>query len=368
MYTKTNDMICCRNCGQPFPISQFPFRCPACEGLFGFVDGLEFDLKDLKPDLQGIWRYQAGLALPERAPMVTLGEGNTPLVWSEAFGKQVAFKLESLNPTGSFKDRSTAVLVSWLLAAGVREAVEDSSGNAGASFAAYASRAGIRGKVFIPDYASGPKRAQIEAYGSEVIPVPGPRSRAAEAVLKEVDQGSVYASHAYLPHGTAGIATIAYELVEQLGGPPGTVLIPVGHGSLLLGIWLGFQALLDRGVISHQPRLIGIQAQVCDPLYRAFKAGQESPSKGSEGKTLAEGVAIADPYHGEYVLAAIRESDGLVLHVAENRIKESQKMLARLGIYAELTSALVWDGLRQLPARFPDPIVCIITGHGLKSD
>lgn len=361
-------MICCRNCGQPFPVSQFPFRCPACEGLFGYGDGLEFNLKDVNPDLQGIWRYQAGLSLPEGAPIVTLGEGNTPLIWSEAFGQRVAFKLESLNPTGSFKDRSTAVLVSWLLAAGIREAVEDSSGNAGASFAAYASRAGIQAKVFIPEYASGPKRAQIEAYGSEVIPVPGPRSKAAEAVLKEVKQGSVYASHAYLPHGTAGIATIAYELVEELGKPPGTVLIPVGHGSLLLGIALGFQALLKSRVISHLPRLIGIQAEACDPLYRAFRAGKEHPAMAPEGKTLAEGVAIADPYHGEIVLSAVRESDGLFLHVAENRIKEGQKMLARLGIYGEPTSALVWDGLRQLPASLPAPVVCIITGHGLKSD
>jgi threonine synthase len=260
------------------------------------------------------------------------------------------------------------VLVSWLLAAGIREAVEDSSGNAGASFAAYASRAGIQAKIFIPEYASGPKRAQIEAYGSEVIPVPGPRSKAAEAVLREVKQGSVYASHAYLPHGTAGIATIAYELVEELGEPPGTVLIPVGHGSLLLGMALGFQALLKCGVISRQPRLIGIQAEACDPLYRAFQAGQEHPSIVSEGKTLAEGVAIANPYHGEIVLSAVRESDGLFLHVAENRIKEGQKMLARLGIYVELTSALVWDGLRQLSASLPAPVVCIITGHGLKSD
>ncbi|HDD56310.1 MAG TPA: pyridoxal-phosphate dependent enzyme [Chloroflexi bacterium] len=360
-------MICCRNCGQPFPLSQFPFRCPTCDGLFGFDEGLEFNLGDINPELQGIWRYRAGFSLPEGAPLVTLGEGNTPLVWSEAFGKRVAFKLESLNPTGSFKDRGTAVLVSWMLAAGVREAVEDSSGNAGASFAAYASRAGIQGKVFIPAYASGPKRAQIEAYGTEVIPVPGPRSKAAEAVLKEVDQGLIYASHAYLPQGTAGIATIAYELVEALGEPPGTVLIPVGHGSLLLGIWLGFQALLKCGMISHQPRLIGLQAQACDPLYRAFQAGQEHPLRIPEGKTLAEGVAIADPYHGEIVLAAVRESEGLFLHVDENRIEAGQKMLARLGIYAELTSALVWDGLRQLPAGLPEPIVCIITGHGLKS-
>jgi threonine synthase len=288
-------------------------------------------------------------------------------VWSEAFGKKVAFKLESLNPSGSFKDRGTAVLVSWLVAAGITAAVEDSSGNAGSSFAAYASRAGINAKVFIPAYASGPKRKQIESYGSQVVPVPGPRSRAAEAVLEEVQKGSVYASHAYLPHGTAGIATIAYELVEQLGELPGTILVPVGHGSLLRGIWLGFQALLKNGDISSQPRLVGIQSAACDPLYQAFAAGKDSPSPVLEGQTLAEGVAIANPYHGEAVLQALRDSQGIFLSVSESQIKAGQRSLAERGIYAELTSSLVWDAMRQLPASMPEPLVCIITGHGLKS-
>lgn len=360
-------MISCRTCNQPFPVQDFPYRCPSCGGLFGFPQGLKLDLADVDPNLPGIWRYKAAFSVPDQAPQITLGEGNTPLVWAEVFGREVGFKLESLNPTGSFKDRGSAVLLSWLLAAGVDQAVEDSSGNAGASFAAYASRAGIKGKVFVPAYASGPKRTQIESYGSEVIAVPGPRSQAAEAVLAEVNQGAVYASHAYLPHGTAGIATIAYELWEDLGSSPGTVLVPVGHGSLLLGIYLGFQALARNGHISRLPRLVGIQAASIDPLYQAFLSGEDRHSVHPEGKTLAEGVAISDPYHGEQVLEAVRESGGTFLHVEEDRIKADQGSLAELGIYAELSSGLVWDGLRQLPPTMPDPVICVITGHGLKS-
>jgi threonine synthase len=254
-----------------------------------------------------------------------------------------------------------------LLAAGVNDAVDDSSGNAGASFAAYASMAGIDGRVFIPSYASGPKRTQIESYGSEVVPVPGPRSKAAEEVLEAVERGAVYASHAFLPHGTAGIATIAFELVEDLGGPPGSIIVPVGHGSLLIGIWLGFLALEKHGVISHQPRLIGVQAAACDPLFQAFHSGSRQPFEIPEGRTVAEGVAIAKPYHGETVLHAVRESKGTFLSVDEEGIKEGQHSLAELGIYAELTSALVWGGLQDLPPNYPEPVVCIITGHGLKS-
>lgn len=360
-------MIQCRACHKPFPIDRFPHRCPDCGGLFGFFPGLEFKPEELAPDLPGIWRYRMGFSLPDDAPMISLGEGNTPLLWSTVHDKKIGFKMESQNPTGSFKDRGTAVLMSWLKTAGIREAVEDSSGNAGASFAAYASRAGIRGKVYIPASASGPKRRQIESYGSEVFPIPGPRSNAADEVLKEVRSGTVYASHAYLPHGTAGIASIAYELFEDIGGAPGAVIMPVGHGSLMLGIALGFQALLEAGLVSHLPKLIGVQAAACSPLYKAFQTDSLEISPVPEGKTLAAGVSISDPYHGKEVLAAIRRSGGSILVVEESDILKGQTQLAGLGFYVEMTSALVWSGLEQIHGSIPEPIVCIITGHGLKN-
>ena len=359
-------MIICRDCQQPFPKNSFPYLCQNCGGLFGIENGHNYSTQKIEPGLAGIWRHRHSFGLPEDAPVITLGEGNTPLIWSEIFGKKIGFKLESLNPTGSFKDRGTAVLASWLAAYGVEEAVEDSSGNAGASFAAYAARSGIKGKIFIPSYASGPKRAQIESYGQQVISVPGPRSKAAEAVLQEVQGGAVYASHAYLPQGTAGIATIAYELIDHMDKPPGSIVLPVGHGSLLLGIALGFKALLREGRITRLPKLIGVQAAVCAPLYSAYKAGLTDPESSQEGKTLAEGVAISTPYHGSEVLRAVRESDGTILTVDEDQIRAGQLKLAHIGIHAELTSALVWNALEQIDPDIPDPIVSIITGHGLK--
>jgi len=360
-------MIHCRACHKPFPIEQFPHRCPECGDLFGFSPGLEIISEIIEPDLPGIWRYRNRFSLPDEAPVISLGEGNTPLVWSNVGDKQIGFKMESQNPTGSFKDRGTAVLMSWLKAAGIQEAVEDSSGNAGSSFAAYASQAGIRGKVFIPDSASGPKRQQIESYGSEVVPIPGPRSKAAEAVLKEVESGAVYASHAYLPHGAAGIASIAYELFEEIGGAPESIILPVGHGSLLLGISLGFQALFEAGSISRLPKLICVQAAVCAPLYEAFHTDSLEISPVHEGKTMAAGVSISDPYHGKQVLEAIRNSGGSILKVEEADILKGHEQLANLGLYVEMTSALVWGGLKQVQDSIPEPIVCVITGHGLKN-
>jgi len=343
-------MITCRDCHQPYPENTLPHICSSCGGLFGFHEGLEYDSEKVIPELPGIWSYRHSFSLPEEAPLITLGEGNTPLIWSEIFGKKVGFKLESLNPTGSFKDRGTPVLLSWLAAIGVTEAVEDSSGNAGASFAAYAARAGIKARIFIPAYASGPKRAQIESYGADVISVPGPR----------------YASHAYLPQGTAGIATIAYELFQQLGGIPGTIVLPVGHGSLLLGVALGFQALQRNGLIAKFPKIIGVQAAECAPLYKAYQNQSSEPSSIEEGKTIAEGVQISVPYHGRDVLRFVKESDGSFLVVGESEIVEGQKQLNKLGIHVELTSALVWNALEQIHQEFPEPFVCIMTGHGLK--
>lgn len=360
--------ITCRGCSTAFPLDTFPYRCLDCGDLFGFPDGLDYSPDLLENNLPGIWRFRKSFCLPANAPVVTLGEGNTPLVWSEVLGKNVGFKLESLNPTGSFKDRGTAVLVSWLLAAKIKNIVEDSSGNAGGSFAAYASKVGISAKVFVPAYASGPKRTQIESYGAEVISVPGPRSNAADAVLKEVEKGGVYASHAFLPQGTAGIATIAYELYQQIGQVPGTILIPVGHGSLLMGIALGFEALLRSGEITHLPRLVGIQAASCAPLWKAFSVGAAAPIAVEPRQTKAEGVAISDPFHGREVLAAVNRSKGIFLKVEEEEIISGQKKLAQQGIYVEPTSALVWNGLEQIGAKMPEPIIGIMTGHGLKSN
>jgi threonine synthase len=220
----------------------------------------------VEPALPGIWRYRHTFGLPEAAPQISLGEGSTALVWTEAFGRQVAFKCEFQNPSGSFKDRGSATLVSFLCSRGVHEAVEDSSGNAGASFAAYAARAGIKARVYVPESASGPKRRQIEAYGAQVVAVPGPRSNAAEAVRQAADAGTAYASHAYLPYNLPGYATAAYEIFEQLGEAPGTVIVPAGQGGFLLGMARGFAAMRNAGLFQEMPLLVGVQASLCAGL------------------------------------------------------------------------------------------------------
>ncbi len=358
--------VVCTNCGRPYPEEATPYRCPTCGGVFDFTGLPPFDPGLVDNNLPGIWRYRHTFYEPATLPIVTLGEGNTPLVWAGAFDRQVAFKLEYLNPTGSFKDRGSAPMVSFLAAQGVSTAVEDSSGNAGSSFAAYAARAGIAARVYVPDYASGPKRTQIQAYGAELVRILGPRSNASQAVRRAADQGAIYASHVFLPFGLAGFATLAYELVDQLGELPGSILMPVGQGSLLLGMARGFEALKAAGVTGTVPQFIGVQALACAPLFAVSTAGAAGLRWVTEGPTLAEGIRIKRPERGDVVLKAVEASGGRFIAVDEPDIMPGRDRLARLGLFVEPTSAVVWPALAQVAASAPEPIVVILTGSGFK--
>jgi threonine synthase len=358
----------CTNCGQPYPTKGFPYCCEKCGGLFDYKDQVSYDpVQPSWPGRRSIERYRRSFPLPADVDFVSLGEGDTPLLSHRISAREVFFKCEHLNPTGSFKDRGTAVLIGALIAAGIEEAVEDSSGNAGASLAAYAARAGVKARIYVPESASGSKSSQISACGAQVVRIPGPRSASAEAVKSEAEGGVVYASHAYLPHGIAGIATLAFEIAEQLKGSPGTVIAPVGHGTLLLGLHRGFQALQSAGEIDRSPVLLGVQASACAPLWAAFSDGVSGLDRISEGVTVAEGVRIVQPLRGDAVLQAIAESGGKMIAVDEEKILRGRDALARIGLYVEPTSALVICALEEVLETCPDPIVLILTGSGFKT-
>jgi threonine synthase len=361
--------ILCTNCRRPYPEQGVPYRCPTCGGIYDFAGPLVFDPLQVKKGRPGLWRYRHSLNLPEDAPEVSLGEGNTPLIWGDAFGREAAYKLEFTNPTGSFKDRGSAALVSFLMARQAEKALEDSSGNAGASLAAYAARVSIAARVFVPDSTAGQKRAQIAAYGAEIVSIMGPRSNAAEAVKRAVekDPGAVYASHAYLPFNLPGYATLAYELYEQLGREPGTLVLPVGQGGLMLGVIRGFAALRQAGLIAQIPFMVGVQARACAPLWALSSYGADGLAWVTEGPTLAEGVRVSRPIRGDAVLQAVEAAGGLFTAVDEEEILPGRDQLARRGLHVEATSALVWNGLSQILTRAPDPIVVVLTGAGLKS-
>jgi len=358
--------VACTNCHAPYPELGVPYRCPACTGIFDYTQIWLYRPPENRRDLPGIWRFHESMGLTSHTPIVSLSEGNTALVWSEAFGHQVAFKCEYLNPSGSFKDRGSALLVSFLQARGVSDAMEDSSGNAGASFAAYAARGGLTAHVLMPEKVSGSKRRQIELYGAEVVAIPGPRSNAAKVAQEEAERGAVYASHAYLPFNLPGYATIAYELVEQMERSPGTVIMPVGQGGLLLGIGRGFEALYNAGIIERIPTLVGVQARACAPFWALTTHGPAGLAWVAEGDTLAEGIRIHHPVRGDVILRWMESHQGSFVAVDEEEILPGRDQLAQRGLYVEPTSAVTWAALAQVVDRIPEPIAVVLTGSGLK--
>ncbi|HEY76463.1 MAG TPA: pyridoxal-phosphate dependent enzyme [Thermoflexia bacterium] len=358
--------LACARCGATYRWEATRFRCD-CGGPLKIADAPAFNPARVGVDDFTLWRYRHTLPLPRGARPVTLGEGMTPLVEAEWDGLSVHFKCESLNPTGSFKDRGTAILITALAATEVEAVVEDSSGNAGSSLAAYAARAGLRATIYVPAHASPAKKAQIAAYGARLVAVPGPRAAAAEAVLKAADRGAVYASHVYHPLIHHGMKTIAFELWEQLGRrAPDAVVLPVGHGSLLLGLAMGFDELRAAGCTRKVPRLYGIQAAACAPLVAAWERGAEEPEPVAEGDTVAEGVRIAAPVRGREILTTVRASGGGMLAVSEPEIRAAWKRLAHRGFYVEPTSAVAVAALDHLQERLTGTVVAILTGSGLK--
>lgn len=355
--------IRCVACGAKYPTDEMPYICSDCGGIFDFN---QFPLPNLAIDDEkpGIWRYWQTFGLEKFSDKFYLGEGDTPLVWADPNRRELAFKMEDRNPTGSYKDRGSAVLCGHLNRVGVDLAVEDSSGNAGASFAAYSARTGVKARIFVPESASGPKREQIVRYGAELVAVPGPRAEAAKAVLDAVNSGITYASHAYLPHGMLGIATMAYEIVEQTEGRIGTIISPVGHGNLFLGIMRGFMAMQSAGWLDKLPTFIGVQAANCSPVFDQF-SGKDN--RDYSLPTIAEGVRVTTPVRAEAIVAYLSKIDGNITIIDEAELVAANARLMHHGILAEPTSALGYAAYIKLREQLPKPIVIVITGSGYKT-
>lgn len=326
--------------------------------------------RDIVASENSLWRYRKAL-LVDAVHAVTLGEGWTPLVAGEWQGLPVLFKLEFVMPTGAFKDRGMTVMVSYLKSRGVTTVLEDSSGNAGASLAAYCARAGMRCRILVPETASYPKIAQIAACGADVVTIRGSRQDVADAAIA-MSREIFYASHNWQPFFAEGTKTLAYELWEQLGfRTPDNVVVPVGYGANILGCDRGFSELKRNGEIPRVPRLYGVQAVNCAPYYAAFKAGVEHFVAASVGPTIAEGIAMSKPTRMREVLAPVRASGGEIVAVTEDEIVSALGALARKGFYVEPTSAAAAAGLSQLIARGAiekgETTVLVLTGSGLKA-
>ncbi|CAH2601207.1 Threonine synthase [Rhodovastum atsumiense] len=322
-----------------------------------------------------LWRYRAALPLACAAP-ITLGEGRTPLLSRSLDGVEVLLKCEWVMPTGSFKDRGAAVMLSLLRQQGVRAVLEDSSGNGGAAVAAYAAAGGMAATILAPAATSPAKTVQMRAHGATVELIPGTRQDTAEAAIAR-SQAVFYASHNWHPFFLQGTKTLAYELWEDLGfTAPDNVIVPCGAGSNVLGCEIGFSELLRAGAIDRLPRLFAAQPAHCAPIAAAFLAGSDldgadAPVATPIRPTIAEGTAIAAPIRLREVLGALRRSEGGAVMLAEEEIAGATLDLARAGLYVEPTSAQVLAALRRLLATGAvtpqQTTVLVLTGSGLKA-
>ena len=239
---------------------------------------------------------------------ITMGEGCTPLIRRTLHGAPALLKCEWFMPTGSFKDRGASVMLSLLRAQGVRDVLEDSSGNGGAAVSAYAAAGGMRATIMAPASTSPAKTVQMRAHGATVELIPGTRQDTADAAVRR-SETVFYASHNWHPFFLHGTKTLAYELWEDLGfRAPDNIITPCGAGSNVLGCEIGFSELLRAGEIDAMPRIFAAQPANCGPIAAAFLAGSDVPVATEISPTIAEGTAIAQPIRLAEVLGTLREN------------------------------------------------------------
>jgi threonine synthase len=361
--------VVCPICQRSGELSPENWKC-TCEEAWEPLPSRVFDTGLIDASQYGLWRYGKIFGLDHDTPQVSLGAGWTPLLPVPYQSREILIKVEYLAPSGSFKDRGTEVEINTLMWQPVETVIDDSSGNAGSSLAAYAARAGLKAEIYVPHYASENKKKQIAIYGADVHSIPGVRNDAKLAAMAAVGPGKVYASHAFHPCFLLGQESVAWEVWEQMGGTaPDWYVVPVGQGVHLLGAWLGFSRLKSAGLIAKVPRMVAVQPTLLNPIASAMdRASNELPELHPEKPSLAEGLAITKPVRWKRILQAIRESQGMAVSVSEEEIISGQNDLAHLGFYAEPTSATVMAAVRRVmqSASPTDKIVVPLTGSGLK--
>ncbi|WP_432664051.1 threonine synthase [Wukongibacter baidiensis] len=367
----------CSECNKRYDPKTLVFRCE-CGGVLDLDHfDFEFSNEDILNNEWSLFRYIKALPFAKelnRWKEITMGEGFSPIVPLDKNTPDILVKVDYLMPTLSFKDRGAVLLISKAKELGVKKVIQDSSGNAGNSIAAYASRAGIECDIYVPEGTSAKKIKQISSHGANVHIVKGSREDTAHEALMAVERGEgFYASHVYNPFFYQGTKTYAYEIYEQLNfSIPEALVIPVGNGTLLLGCYYGFKELLNLGLIDRIPKIIAVQASGCAPIYEAFKAEKNSVDAVINTGTLAEGIAIAKPMRGKQILEAVRATYGEIITAPEDKIATTRKYLAGKGFYVEPTTAATFAAFlsyyKENDHGISGKVIIPLCGAGLKKD
>ena len=377
------------DCAQPFARDFSAFECPNCGDLLEVsCNGFRPDVAQLRElwrqrrcsndpsDRSGVWRFREFLPAYADNEIVTLGEGNTPLLpgirTADYSGvRRLQFKHLGWNPTGSFKDLGMTVAVTEARRRGAHVVACASTGNTAASMAAYAARAGIAARVYLPKgKLSRAKVAQSIDYGAEIVEIDGSFDDALSTLMSRRDS-SEYFLNSINPFRIEGQKTVIFELMEQLDWQaPDAIVVPGGNLGNSSAFGKALRELYLAGLINKIPRLVIVQASGSNALVRTFSAGGHQLEVVSEPKTCATAIAIGAPRSWRKALSALSFTRGIVLDVADEQILEAKEQIGRDGIGCEPASATTLAGIRRLRQRGEigedDRVVAILTGHVLK--
>jgi threonine synthase len=343
----------CTRCGEVY--SEPRVLCPICKGLVR----VEFNVIKEKYYETGIWRYYRHL--PSFTDIITLGEGNTPLVESTRISRElrVYFKDEGRNPTGSVRDRAASVIISHATSSKAKRVVVVSDGNMGVSVSAYATRAGLKTTVYAPSWIDWEKALLVKAYGGRLIV----EDKSIDVLVREVEKKSresgIYnATSTWNTLSIEGLKTIAYEVVEELGKAPRAIYVPLGSGLTYLALYIGFKELYESGVISKIPIIIGVE-HCGNPKYAEY-FGISSKCR----EEVYPGLRYTTPLIYNFVIEAISESGFVIVVTSKETIRAAKTLASREGLFTEISSAVSLAGFLRNPL---DESVIVLFGHGLKS-
>ncbi len=360
----------CLRCRSKHELNEVLFKC-SCGGPLD----IKYDYKKVRQRAKNLrkdrivshWKYEAFYPV-RRNDAVSLGEGGTPLLKSLVkYDCELFFKNEGTNPTGSFKDRGSSIEITRALQTGAREVVCATTGNMGASVAAYSSKAGIKSFVFAPRGTSPKKISKIKAYGGEMRIFGDTYGDALRAAESKSRFNGYYVVGDY-QFRREGQKSVGFEIIDQLEWKaPDYVIVPMGNGNLICAVWKAMKELKICGLVKKLPRLVGVQAKGCDPIVRAFLFGGEI--KPVRPKTIADAVACGDPIEGPEALSALKESKGAAIAVPDKEMLSSVRMLKKEGLSAEpaaASSLAAFLNLYKEGIFGGRKVVALITGNGLK--
>lgn len=381
--------IKCAKCGKAYDESSVPPN-DGCGGRIDFELNLEAIRETLTKEYlerkpPGLWKYFELMPLRHRKNMVTLGEGGTPLVRSKRFAeawklKNLSIKIETVNPSGSFKDRPICVGVSRALEDGAETVSAASSGNAAASMSTYAARAGLQAVVFVPEDAPKGKLIHLRTLGAKVFRVKkvqegvDPTTTLLQAACAEFGWTPTPSFGPFNCFQFEGTKSLGYEIAEQTEWvPPDWILFPTGSGGLMAGTMKGFWEFKEMGLIENIPRPVVVQPEGCAPIVRAFRENQDplNITPWDSNQTVAGGLADPFPWDGDAALKYIKLAKGEAIAVPDKEIETALVLLGKLeGIFSEPSGAAAMAGLKALIDQGTidrsDRIVVPITGSGFK--